>query len=217
MQERYEEYGYLMNTLTFYNQNATTFFDGTITADMSDMHQFFLKHLSPKAHILDFGCGSGRDSKAFKEAGYTVEAADGSEELCKLAAEYVGIPVKHMYFQDLQEKNCYDGIWACASILHLTWEELKDVIPKMTDALKENGVIYASFKYGDFEGEKNGRYFTYLTEERLERLLKEIAVETLDVSELLIGETVKTADVRKDREEELWLNVILQKISRNQK
>lgn len=206
-----------MNTLTFYNQNATDFFDGTITADMSDMHQFFLKHLSPNANILDFGCGSGRDSKAFKEAGYTVEATDGSEELCKLAAEYAGIPVKHMYFQDLQEKNRYDGIWACASILHLTWEELKDVIPKMTDALKENGVIYASFKYGEFEGEKNGRYFTYLTEERLGRLLKEIAVETLDVSELLIGETVKTADVRKDREEELWLNVILQKVSRTQK
>jgi predicted SAM-dependent methyltransferase len=84
---------------------------------------------------------------------------DGSKELCRIASEYTGIDVKHAYFQDLNEQEKYDGIWACASVLHLTKSELKAVLKKMSDALKSKGVIYVSFKYGEFEGERNGRYF----------------------------------------------------------
>ena len=93
-----------------------------------------------------------------------MEAIDGSEELCKIASEYTGISVKQMMFHELSGVEKYDGIWACASILHLEKGDLPDVLQKMANALKTGGVIYTSFKYGDFEGERNGRYFTYLTE-----------------------------------------------------
>ena len=86
--------------------------------------------------------------------GFEVVATDGSEELCKSASEYTGIAVKQMLFQELDEIDRYDGIWACSSILHLSKRELIDVFVRMISALCQNGIIYTSFKYGTFEGEK---------------------------------------------------------------
>lgn len=129
---------------------------------------------------------------------------DGSEELCKVAAKYIGIPVRKMLFQELDDQEKYDGIWACASILHLSKNELADVLQKMCRALKNNGIIYTSFKYGTFEGERNGRYFTDLTEDSFRILLR--SVRGLSVEKLWL-----TGDVRKDRGNEKWLNIILRK------
>lgn len=119
----------------------------------------FLNLLRTESYILDFGCGSGRDTKYFLEHGYQVDAVDGSMELCRIASEFTGIEVRQMLFQELQEKEKYDGIWACASILHVPKIELADILQKMCNAVKVDGVIYISFKYGNFEGEQNGRFF----------------------------------------------------------
>lgn len=129
----------------------------------------FLDKIHREASILDFGCGSGRDTKYFLEQGYTVEAIDGSEELCKLADDYTGIEVKHMLFQDLQEFGKYDAICACSSILHLPYTDLVDEMKKMVIALKDNGLIYTSFKYGTFEGVRNGRYFIDMKEKGMSK------------------------------------------------
>lgn len=102
-------------TLDYYNKNAKKFITGTISVDFGIVQNRFLDKLHPGAEILDYGCGSGRDTKYFLEQGCKVTAIDGSQELCKLASEYTGIPVKHMLFRDLDEKEAYDGIWACSS------------------------------------------------------------------------------------------------------
>lgn len=171
-------------TLDYYNKNAKKFISGTISVDFGIVQNRFLDKLHPGAEILDYGCGSGRDTKYFLEQGCKVTAIDGSQELCKLASEYTGIPVKHMLFQELNEKEAYDGIWACSSILHVPANELQDIIKKMTNALRAHGIIYTSFKYGTFEGERNGRYFTDMTEETyLNQLVYEAEhyiVETLN-------------------------------------
>lgn len=191
-------------TLLYYNTNAKTFTEGTVNVEFSHMQNKFLDKLNDGAFILDFGCGSGRDTKYFLGKGYLVEAIDGSEELCKIASEYAGIEVKNMLFQDLQENAKYDAIWACSSILHLSHDKLVDVIKKMVVALKENGLIYTSFKYGTFEGIRNGRYFIDMTEESIAELLQE--AEGLNVEEFWI-----TSDVRPGRGEEKWLNLFLRK------
>ena len=152
------------NTLNYYNTNAHSFVSSTLSVDFTQTQDKFLHLLPPAAAILDFGCGSGRDTKYFLDAGMQVDATDGSEELCRLASEYTGIPVRQMLFEELDAKAQYDGIWACSSILHLPKDALKGVFKKMIEALKENGVIYTSFKYGTFEGERNGRFFTDFTE-----------------------------------------------------
>lgn len=128
-------------TLEYYDINAKTFTESTVSVDFSNIQNKFLNKLDECATILDFGCGSGRDTKYFLDHDYTVEAIDGSEELCKLASTYTGIPVKHMLFQDLQEVEKYDAIWACSSILHLPYADLVDVMKKMVIALKDNGLI----------------------------------------------------------------------------
>ena len=191
-------------TIDYYNENAKKFFDGTVSVDFKHIQDMFLEILPEKARILDFGCGSGRDTKNFLEQGYIVDATDGSLELCKAASEYTGITVKHMLFQELDEKEAYDGIWACASVLHVKRVELPDIIRKMSSATKVNGIIYLSFKYGDFEGERNGRYFTDMTEDSMEKLLMEFP-------ELKVEKQWITGDVRAGRGDERWLNMILRK------
>ena len=197
-------------TLQYYNQNARSFVEGTIHADLTDTQNRFLSRLEPGAAILDFGCGSGRDTKYFLEQGYQVKAVDGSEELCKIASEYTGIPVCQMYFQELDVRERYDGIWACSSILHLEKTELRSVLQKMADALRPGGWIYTSFKYGTFEGMRNGRYFTDFTWSSFQSFIRDI--ETLSIAESWV-----TGDVRPGREEEKWLNLLLQKKEINEK
>ena len=194
-------------TIDYYNLNAKKFIENTLNADMHITQERFLRLLTENRFILDFGCGSGRDTKYFLEKGYRVEATDGSSELCKLASAFTGIEVKEMLFQDLDASGKYEGIWACSSILHLPKKELLPVIRKMCDALKDNGVIYTSFKYGDFEGERNGRYFTDFTEDTFDKFIKVI-------QELTIEEEWITSDVRPGRGEEKWLNLILRKIQK---
>lgn len=138
------------------------------------------------------------------EKGMVVDAIDGSVNLCKLASEYTGIKVQNILFQELDEQEKYDGIWACASILHLSKEELSVVLDKMIAALKKNGIIYTSFKYGDFEGERNGRYFIDFTVESFKEFIENVA--DVEIVEYWI-----TGDVRQGRGEERWLNIILQK------
>ena len=191
-------------TINYYNLNAKNFIENTQNADMHLAQEAFLQLLPGGASILDFGCGSGRDTKYFLEKGYQVAATDGSAELCRLAGSFTGIKVKKMLFQELDEIGVYDGIWACSSILHLPKQELLPVIPKMCNALKDNGVIYTSFKYSNFEGERNGRYFTDFTEDTFDKFMKVI-------QELTIEEEWITSDVRPGRGEEKWLNLILRK------
>ena len=188
-------------TLAFYNQNAEDFATRTVAADMSQARTRFTAQLPEHALILDFGCGSGRDTRAFLEAGYRVQASDGSEELCAKASEYTGIPVRHMLFQELDVLNRYDGIWACASILHLPKSELADVLKRIEAALKPDGILYASFKYGTQEGLRDGRYFTDFTEETLAAFWK-------DASSLQIFDLWLSSDVREDRKDLKWVNLL---------
>jgi cyclopropane fatty-acyl-phospholipid synthase-like methyltransferase len=199
------EDSFMDKTLEYYENNASAFVQGTLNVDFNETQTKFVNKLKEGAHILDFGCGSGRDTKAFLEKGYCVDAVDGSEELCKLASEYTGIEVKQLLFQDLNAVEKYDGIWACSSILHLSKEELKPVLEKMLLALKDSGIIYTSFKYSEFEGERNGRYFTDFTIESFQDFIG--INNELDIEDYWI-----TNDVRPGRGEEKWLNLILRKI-----
>ena len=192
-------------TIDYYNLNAKNFIENTQNVDMHLAQDKFLHLLNEGAVILDFGCGSGRDTKYFLDQGYQVTATDGSAELCRLASVFTGIEVQEMLFQELDDIDTYDGIWACSSILHLPKNELLLVIRKMCDALKRStGVIYTSFKYSDFEGVRNGRYFTDFTEDSFQEFIAEIP-------ELTIEDYWITSDVRPGRGDERWLNLILRK------
>ena len=170
-----------MNTLDYYNLNANKYFESTISADMSYQYDFFLKHLQKKGKILDLGCGSGRDTLYFKKLGYDVDAIDGSIELCKLARHYTGVDVQCMEFKDFHEKDFYDGIWACASLVHLNHDDFYTVLSKIKESLKDDGICYIAFKSG--VGEEyldDGRYYSYLEPEEFYRMLSSLSMKCID-------------------------------------
>ena len=191
-------------TIDYYNLNAENFIENTQNVDMHLAQDKFLHLLNEGAAILDFGCGSGRDTKYFLDKGCRVTATDGSAELCRQASVFTGIEVQEMLFQELDDIDTYDGIWACSSILHLPKNELLLVIRKMSDELKSTGIIYTSFKYGDFEGVRNGRYFTDFNEDSFKKFIA-------GIPELTIEDHWITGDVRPGRGDERWLNLILRK------
>lgn len=223
--------------MQYYNENAESFFEGTVKADMEEHYEKFLGYLNKKEEsknrnrenleivdnsevldrdesllenkfkILDLGCGSGRDSKFFIEKGYQVVALDISEELAKKASEYIGqeVLVKDMREMDFEDE--FSGIWACASLLHIPYNQMEEVLKKCFVAMKKDGILYTSFKYGEEDYEKNGREFTCFTEDRFKKLLEKTEFRELELS--------ISRDVRDGRESEKWLNVIL-KNSKNQ-
>ncbi|AVH14895.1 class I SAM-dependent methyltransferase [Acinetobacter indicus] len=192
-----------MKTIDYYNKHAEEFTASTFKVEMESLYAPFLRYLPEQASILDLGCGSGRDSFAFKNKGYQVEAIDYSAELVKKAKELTGIEVRQQSFYELNESEKYDGIWACASLLHCDRDCLPEVIGRIFKALKPNGVCYMSFKYGNTDREKDGRSFTDLDEEQARELLDQLEGVT-------VLQQWNTVDKRPDRDEE-WLNVLWKK------
>lgn len=195
----------MTKTLNYYNQCAEAYNETTLNIEFDSKREMLLKYLQPNAHILDLGCGSGRDSKGFLQKGYKVTAVDGSKELCKIASKNIGQDVICQLFNELDAVNEFDGVWACASLLHLPTNELKQTLKRVEKALKKDGYFYASFKYGDFEGERDGRYFNDFTEVSFSTLLKEFP--NLELQEVEV-----TTDMIPGRENVSWLNVIMKKI-----
>ncbi|MCK7628767.1 class I SAM-dependent methyltransferase [Shewanella sp. JNE10-2] len=190
-------------TIQYYNDNADIFFAGTINVDMSELHKKFTSHLLEGALILDGGCGSGRDSLAFMQQGFRVEAFDAAEAMVAKASALTGLDVQLKRFDQLEETERYDGIWTCASLLHVPKVNLLESMKALANSLKQGGVWYLSFKYGDSERIKDGRKFTDLNEQSLLSMLSELVG-------LEIHETWVTVDKRLDRDEK-WLNAIIKK------
>ena len=192
-----------MKTIGYYNKHAEEFIALTFDVDMESLYQPFLAELPEGARILDVGCGSGRDTLAFKDKGYQVEGIDYSAELVKKAKELTGIEVRQQSFYELNESEKYDGIWACASLLHCDRDCLPEVIGRIFKALKPKGVCYMSFKYGNGDRQKEGRQFTDLDEEQAKALRKEFNY-VQKIKQWI------TIDQRPDRQEK-WLNLLWKK------
>ena len=199
-----------MVTLDFYQTNAKDFFSQTINVDMQNVYQPFLENLPKgKQAILDVGCGSGRDSVFFANQGFDVTAIDGSQNLIDLAKETDNrVNWQCMTFEEIDAQNWqnhFTGIWACASLLHVPFDDLTKLLNDLILCIKPDGILYASFKYGDAEREKDGRFFCDMNEQRWQ-----LIGEQLDSAKpVMIWQTI---DNRVDRQE-IWWNVILLKLS----
>ena len=190
-------------TLDYYNENADKFILGTLNVDMMTIQKRFIGYIPKGGKILDLGCGSGRDSLFFKELGYNVTAVDGSSEMCIQAEKNIGQAVINMTFDKLSFESEFDGIWACASLLHVPSKDIRDVLVKIEKALKSGGYFYFSVKYGNYEGEREGRYYTDYTEQSVETLFA--AVPSLHKVDMWL-----TDDARPGRNDR-WINCICQK------
>lgn len=191
-------------TIEYYNRRAEEYYEKTVAADMEDLYQEFLQYLNKGDHILDVGCGSGRDSLYFLNHGYQVTAVDGAEEMVKLSSDLLDQEVLHLKFKEIDFKEEFDGIWACASLLHVSKEAIDSILKRLVRALLPKGVMYLSFKYGNYEVRRDGRFFNYYNQTACEELIAK--VKGIEIIKMW-----QTGDNREDRRGESWLNVLLKK------
>ncbi|MFA5447587.1 MAG: class I SAM-dependent methyltransferase [Sphaerochaeta sp.] len=190
--------------MNYYDKHADAYVTDTLSVNMAEQYDLFLPHLPKGASILDAGCGSGRDSKAFLNLGYTVQAFDSSLEMVRVANQVTGLAVRHLCFQEMDWDQEFDGIWASASLLHVRREELIAVFSLLHRALKPNGVLYASFKERRDDFIKGERLFTCFTADTFSSFL-----EKLDLFHII--SLSQSEDLRPDRKGEGWLNIVMRK------
>lgn len=193
----------MSKTFDYYQRNANCFFARTLSVEMAGLYERFLTRVPSCGRIMDAGCGAGRDARAFRERGFRVVAFDACAELAALASEHAGIDVAVRTFADVSEENCYDGIWACASLLHVPMRELDATLARLWRALKPGGTLYVSFQAGSGERESGGRHFTDADEETLRRWLEALP----GGSEMTCW---STPDQRPERDT-IWTNALLTK------
>lgn len=126
--------------------------------------------------------------------------------MCKLASKYLHQEVNCMKFEELKDINIYDGIWACSSILHVEKENLLDILTKMINSLKINGIIYTSFKIGTGYDIKEGKYYHYLTKNEMLEILNKASktVELIDYFETF-------PSTKRIAQNTIWCNFIIKK------
>ena len=194
-----------MISIDYYDRNAETFFSSTVALDMAPIRARFLDYLPAGATILDAGCGSGRDALAFQQAGYAVTAFDASAQMVRLARQHSGLPVEQLTFEQVTWQEQFDGIWASASLLHVTRQDLPAVFASLARALRPSGVLYVSMKRGNQDRYVEGRLFVDLDEQELAALVQGACLE--------IANAWVSQSVRPERTQESWVNAIARRPS----
>ena len=188
----------------YYDKHAKEYVNLTVNANMLETYEKFLRYLPFNARILDAGCGSGRDSIYFLRNGYDITMIDASIKMCHYAEQLTGQKALHVKFEEIHFEKQFDGIWACASLLHVPEKNLENIIQKFCQALKDNGIMYASWKYGEEERKDGERFYCDMTEDKLKNILSRVNV--FECLECWISDDVLAVD-----RGQKWLNVVLKK------
>ncbi len=188
-----------MDSIDYYERYAASYYDNTSELSMEEQLDRFIALLPENAEVLDLGCGSGRDTIYLEENGCQVTPMDGSRQMCLLAEINTDMEVLHMTFDEMEFQEVFDGIWACASLLHVPEEEMDRIMVRVTSALVPGGILYMSFKYGEGEEIRDHRLYHNYTEETAKEMLSH-------EPELELLEMWQSEDVRGNGG--LWLNIL---------
>ena len=167
-------------TIDHYQSNPERFWEGTKDHDVTQNYQALLETIHGPApyKILDFGCGPGRDLKAFKEMGHHPIGLDACESFCQMAKDYSGCEILQQNFLELNlEESFFDGIFANASLFHVPKKYLKDVLKKLHISLKTKGVFFSSNPRGNGESIVGTRYANYMQLEEYQKMVESCGFE----------------------------------------
>jgi len=192
-------------TIGHYDDNAHAFWQGTKDHDVTQNITSFLDALPKNGplDILDLGCGPGRDLHHFKSLGHKPVGLDGSKEFCEMAQEYSGCETLNQTFltMDLAEHS-FDGIFANADLFHAPKDELLNVLKKLHNCLRPNGILFSSNPRGDGEGWHGQRYGNYLELAPTQKILQQAGFTVLNHYYRPEGKPI---------EQQHWLAVISQR------
>lgn len=201
-----QEYNILTISTTdkYYEEKSKEYFQRTVGVDISHLYSNFLELLPKDAKILDAGAGSGRDLLEFSKLGYDVIGMDSSSSLARLAEEYSGVRVIVSKFENMSFQEAFNGIWACASLLHSEKQLMTKILKNFHLALVLDGILFISVREG--KGRmcaEDGRIYTFYS-------LQEIS-ELIENAEFEIISSWKTKDVIEGRDELVWINILARK------
>jgi len=191
----------LTTNLRYYERHADEYIKNTESLDMRELHSAFIKYLPKHAYILDAGCGSGRDSVIFLSEGFQVTAIDASAAMVKAAISRK-VPAIQMAFQEVSFVEKFDGIWACASLLHVPRMEIEQVLRRLYRALKVSGIIFITLKEGTGEGNSpEGRFFANYSLEEIKEYLSSVGFWQ-----------IVFAKHTPDSKGKLWINILARRL-----
>lgn len=193
------------STINFYNKNHENYDNDTSQLELKEQWKIFESRIRPGGKILDIGCGSGRDITHFQTRGFSVEGLEPSTAMAEMARKRTNARIYIQPAEQLCANNQYDGIWACASLLHISKKNIKETIQRIAQALNKNGHAYISVKSGSGELRKeDGRLFSNYSSEELKEIISTIP-------EIVIVTLWTTPDAAQ-REDLEWINLLLKKI-----
>ena len=190
-----------VNSAVWYDRNTQAYIDNTRAVDLSDLHGKFLRYVPAGGRILDAGCGSGRDSLAFRRLGYDAAPMDASLAMVQHVRQLLGMEAIHRRHQDVNFAAEFDGVWSNASLLHVPHAALAGVLEKYRTALRPGGVLFASFKHGEGEHYRDQRLFANQNDDSFSQLIAQ-------VPGLGLIDTWLDADRRPGRQHEQWFSVL---------
>jgi SAM-dependent methyltransferase len=189
--------------ISLYDQDAELYFRETAYIDMTDEYQKFRKQIPLAGTILDAGCGVGRDTRYFIKKGYRVISLDASMKMVNLCRQYPFSYCLHVSFNMIEYIEEFDGIWACASLIHLSPEDFKASLSRLANATKQGGILYFSLKNGTGITNNGGKITYHYTNNDI----KQIMIEKLMFELVEIWEN----EGKKKTDSATWTNYIFKK------
>lgn len=193
-------------TLAFYDREAPSYTMNFAQGPARHLDAF-LDRLEPGAHLLELGCGGGRDASRIIERGFTVDMTDGSNGMAKKARERTGQDVRLLRFEDLDAVEGYDAVWAHASLHHQPLARLGDVLARINRATRPGGLFFANYKLGDGDARDTfGRLYNFSPRQHLLDLYAEAGWHIEDVNDYRGGGL--------DKVERDWIAITARKADR---
>lgn len=191
-------------TLKYYEGTCREYDRFSSSIEMSEQWKSFESMLPPGGTVLDLGCGTGRDIKHFLEAGFIVEGVEPALAMANCARSKTGARIFDLAAEQIAFVEEYDGIWACASLMHMRKSAFFYTLPKIIKSLKPGGSFYFSLKQGVGEARNDdGRLFSFYE-------MDEIIYLFSLISNAQIVKQWVSKDVAGRRETQ-WLNIIVKK------
>lgn len=165
----------------YYERDAADYCQSTVDLDMAGQRAAFTAWLPSGGRVLDLGCGSGRDLRAFKDAGFEAAGLDISSRMADWARDYAQAPVLVADLLDIPTPDAaFDGVWASASLLHLRRRDLPRALREIRRVLSPRGVAFVSLKRGEGEAiDAQSRYFTLVSDPDIDRMLADAGLHVV--------------------------------------